>query len=98
MTDKLEKQTKIDVQPAYDPPQALRMGGMHTGEGGAACADGSGFDGACNSGTGASNWCFQVGNSAAVGCDTSGNTPVGECNTSGMSATLMCNSAGNGFA
>lgn len=98
MTDNLEKQAKVDVQPAYDPPQALRMGSMHTGEGGiAACADGSGFVGDCASGASATNWCYMVGNSAGLGCDTSGNTPGEGCFGSGNSATLECVSAGNGF-
>jgi hypothetical protein len=78
MTDKPENQVMADTQPAYDPPQALRMGDIHAGAGGTGCVQGSavmvisgcrdgiGADGDCSTGDGANPLCTSTGNTPAV--------------------------------
>jgi hypothetical protein len=68
MANKPKNAIEVDTQPAYDPPQALRMGDIHAGAGGVSCAEaGSGFQGSCLPGT-----------SAAVDCST-GDGATGNC-------------------
>lgn len=100
MTEKLEKQAKVDAQPTYDPPQALRLGGLHTGEGGitpTCTVPGSGAVGDCGTGASATGWCYVAGNTADFGCDASGNTASTSCYGDGGSAITECNTTGSGF-
>jgi hypothetical protein len=67
MTDKLEKQAKVEGQPTYDPPQALRMGDVRAGAGGVICQQpGSGDTGFCSPGSGALGDGCQEGNGASA--------------------------------
>jgi hypothetical protein len=80
MTNKPKNPIEIDTQPAYDPPQALRMGDIHAGTGGspceptgsaamvAGCQDGGEASGDCSTG-GAADFCTSTGNSPLVGTD-----------------------------
>jgi hypothetical protein len=73
MTDKLEKQAGVAIQPTYDPPQALRMGDIRAGAGGTPCAQpGSGDVGYCSAGSGAQGDGCDPGNAASV-CTGPGN-------------------------
>ena len=80
MTDKPKNPIEIDTQPAYDPPQALRMGDIHAGSGGGVCnPSGSGDTGYCTTGNNAAgDGCIENGNSAfncyqqGVGAEISG--------------------------
>jgi hypothetical protein len=82
MTDQLENQTMADTQPTYEPPQALRMGNIHTGAGGGQCAlpgsadmavsgcrSSPGADTDCSTGDGARSSCTDIGNSAGSSGD-----------------------------
>jgi hypothetical protein len=74
MTDKPENQVMADTQPAYDPPQALRMGDIHAGAGGILCEAGSGIQGPCQAGIGATPECLANGD-GALNCNDLGNSP-----------------------
>lgn len=65
------KKLELDTQPAYDPPQALRLGDVHTGAGGVLCSNGSGDVAECTVGFSASI-CDNNGNTADL-CDPTGN-------------------------
>lgn len=74
------------LQPAYEPPRALRMRGMHTGTGGfvPVCeAPGSGAEGDCGTGNSATGWCDENGSSAE------------SCNNQGSGAA-SCQNPGSG--
>jgi hypothetical protein len=74
MTDKSENQAMANTQPAYDPPQALRMGDIHAGTGGVGCTQpGSGDTAICDTGNSASPECLADGN-GALNCIDLGNS------------------------
>ena len=73
MTGK-HKKLEFDAQPAYDPPQALRLGDTHTGAGGVLCDTGSGDEVECTAGFSAST-CNVTGNTAGV-CFQAGSGPA----------------------
>lgn len=94
MTDKLENQTTPDAQPAYDPPQALRVASVRAGAG--LCSNqGSGDYDYCNVGNNAGgDGCGQ--GIAAGGCAASGNAAA-SCFANGETAAQSCSDLGNGF-
>jgi hypothetical protein len=72
MADKSENQAMADSQPAYDPPQALRMSSVRAGTG--LCANlGSGDADYCNTGNSATGDGCDQGD-AAGGCAGFGNS------------------------
>jgi hypothetical protein len=76
MTDKPKNQIEADTQPAYDPPQALRMGDIHAGTGGTGCTlPGSGAS-PCGAGNSAVGECLGDGTGAGYYCTTTGNSPA----------------------
>jgi hypothetical protein len=76
MTDKREKQTGVEGQPAYDPPQALRMGDVRAGAGGTACRQpGSGYSGNCQAGDVPDGDCLTVGGTALT-CSTGNSAEI----------------------
>jgi hypothetical protein len=67
MTDKTENQAMTDTQPAYDPPQALRMGAIRAGAG------------QCEVGSGDQDYCYPGNNAAGEGCMEDGSAALGNC-------------------
>ena len=85
MEDKSKDRATAHTQPAYDPPQAMRLSQVHTGQG------------LCEvPGSGDFEACYEPGNTAAVECLV-GLSADGACLYSGSSATLDCLSPGNQY-
>lgn len=68
----MEKESKVlrptDTRPTYEPPQAMRLNQVHAGEG------------ACEPGSGDSEYCYFSGNAANAECLSAGNSATGSCN------------------
>jgi hypothetical protein len=77
MTDQSENQViTSDGQPAYDPPQALRMGDIHAGAGQIQCENPGSSDlaGACRSTGPSANTDCSTGDGALISCTSDGNS------------------------
>jgi len=74
MVNERNRDAAAGLEPAYEPPRALRVGGLHAGTGGtpAGCRGaGSGAEGDCATGNSATVMCFDNGSSADK-CDGEG--------------------------
>jgi hypothetical protein len=83
----MEKECKIlrstDTRPAYDPPQAMRLSHVHTGEG------------LCDpAGSGDLEACYVPGSTAQNECLSEGIGAIGWCLYPGQSATASCEAPG----